>query len=212
MDDHANLRLPAQLPDILRATEAHGFLLASEFRTGSLLRTLAATKPGGRFLEIGTGTGVGTCWILDGMDANARLFTVDRDSQNAIAQTYLGGDSRVQFHLGDAEDFLRSMEPGQYDFIFADAGPGKMTFLEEALRGLAPGGIYVVDDLLPEVTRPVASQAGEDAAGQTTHVLKHPDPDRQARVDAFIAAIESRDDLLLTKLAWASGMIIATKR
>jgi tRNA A58 N-methylase Trm61 len=40
---------------------------------------MAASKPGGRMLETGTGTGVGTCWLLDGMDATARLTTVDID-------------------------------------------------------------------------------------------------------------------------------------
>jgi predicted O-methyltransferase YrrM len=213
MDDHANLRLPERLPDILRATEAHGFLLASELQTGSLLRTLAGSKPRGRFLEIGTGTGVGTTWILDGMDADSHLLTIDRDTQvNAIARTYLGSDSRVQFYTGDAEEFLRTMGDGQYDFIFADASPGKLTLLEEALRGLAPGGLYVVDDLLPEATRPVAPQTGEDVAGHASHVLKHLEPGREAKLDALIAALESRDDLHLTKLNWASGIIIATKR
>ena len=32
--------------------------MASDELTGSLLCTLAATKPGGNFLELGTGTGI----------------------------------------------------------------------------------------------------------------------------------------------------------
>jgi len=40
-------------------SEELGFTMGSEPRTGALLRTLAASKPGGRFLELGTGTGVG---------------------------------------------------------------------------------------------------------------------------------------------------------
>jgi predicted O-methyltransferase YrrM len=204
MNYHANLRLPERLPDILRATEAHGFLLASELQTGSLLRTLAASKPHGRFLEIGTGTGVGTAWILDGMDADSHLLTIDRDTQvNAIARTYLGSDNRVQFHVGDAEEFLRTMAVGHYDFIFADATPGKLTLLDEALRGLAPGGLYVIDDLLPEPIAP---------PGSPTRAPKLLEPGRQAKVDALIATLESRDDLHITKLNWASGIIIATKR
>jgi predicted O-methyltransferase YrrM len=39
----------------------------------ALERAVAATKPGGKLLEIGTGTGVGTLWILDGMDQQAHL-------------------------------------------------------------------------------------------------------------------------------------------
>ena len=140
-----------------------------------------------------------------GMDADSHLTTIDCDTTvNAIARTYLGSDSRVQFHVGDAAEFLRAMGDGQYDFIFADASPGKMTFLDEALRGLALGGLYVVDDLLPEATRPVAPRAKGDAAG---HVLKHPDPERHAAVDALIAALDAHENLHLTKLSWASGII-----
>jgi hypothetical protein len=40
--------------------------------TGLFLRTLAASKPAGRFLELGTGTGVATAWLLDGMDHASR--------------------------------------------------------------------------------------------------------------------------------------------
>jgi predicted O-methyltransferase YrrM len=35
-----------------------GFTMASDAWTGALLRTLAAAKPGGSLLELGTGTGL----------------------------------------------------------------------------------------------------------------------------------------------------------
>jgi predicted O-methyltransferase YrrM len=39
------------------------FGMASDPLTGALLATLAASKPGGRFLELGTGTGGATAWL-----------------------------------------------------------------------------------------------------------------------------------------------------
>jgi SAM-dependent methyltransferase len=59
MNDRSILNRPTALEAILRETADLGFSMASESQTGSLLRTLAASKPAGRFLELGTGTGVG---------------------------------------------------------------------------------------------------------------------------------------------------------
>jgi predicted O-methyltransferase YrrM len=39
-----------------------GFDASSTAETGRLLETLAASKPGGAFLELGTGMGLGTAW------------------------------------------------------------------------------------------------------------------------------------------------------
>ena len=56
MDDLSYIRPPVALARILKRTTDLRFEMASEDRTGALLRTLAASKPGGRFLELGTGT------------------------------------------------------------------------------------------------------------------------------------------------------------
>jgi len=53
--------------------------MASELKVGALLAVLAASKPGGRLLELGTGTGHGTAWLLSGMDETSHLDTVDTD-------------------------------------------------------------------------------------------------------------------------------------
>jgi hypothetical protein len=63
---------PTALEAILRETANVGFSMPSEPQTGSFLRTLAASKPAGRFLELGTGTGVATAWLLAGMDHASR--------------------------------------------------------------------------------------------------------------------------------------------
>ena len=50
----------------------------------------------GRILEIGTGTGVGTAWLLDGMNATSRIISVDIDPQlQAVAREFLGDDPRL---------------------------------------------------------------------------------------------------------------------
>jgi predicted O-methyltransferase YrrM len=58
-----------------------------------MMRSLAASKPGGRLLELGTGTGLSTAWLLDGMDAGSRLLTTDNDpSCLAVAEKHLGSE------------------------------------------------------------------------------------------------------------------------
>ena len=165
--------------------------MASEPQTGFLLRTLAASKPGGRFIELGTGTGVGAAWLLDGMDLASRLDSVDNDPEaTAVARRHLGGDPRAKWHLADGADFLAGAPPSSADFIFADAWPGKFTHLDLALSKLRPGGIYLVDDLLPQPNWPA---------------------DHPPKVSALIAQLESRAGFLATRLDWASGLMLLVR-
>ncbi len=178
---------------IEEATKAIGFTLASDLLTGSLLRTLAATKPGGTFLEIGTGTGMGTAWILDGLDAQSKLITVDNDEQVVVvAQRYLGHDSRVTFHVTDGVALLQTMRKQglTFDFVFADTWPGKFSYLDDALQLLKPGGLYIVDDMLPQPFWPEG------------HAPK---------VANLISTLEQRADLRLARLNWSTGLIVAAK-
>jgi predicted O-methyltransferase YrrM len=191
MNDLANLREPEVIAAIWADTRASGFNMASEPRTCSLLRTLAASKPSARFLELGSGTGLSTAWLLDGMDARSRLTTVDNDkSLLSILKKHLGGDPRLTVVCADGDDFLRSVRGQHFDFIFADAWSGKYRLLDEALELLNPTGMYVIDDMLPQPNWP------EGHAGKAA---------------ALVAALEQRKNLRVTKLSWASGVVLVTK-
>lgn len=165
--------------------------MASDLLTGCLLCTLAATKPGGNILELGTGTGVATAWLLDGMDEAARLVSIEIDEANLeIAKEFLGDDLRVTFIRADGGEWLSRAEPDQFDLIFADSWPGKYTHLDEALRVLKRGGLYVIDDMLPQLNW----------------------PDGHAhRASELISILENRADLIITKLNWSTGIVIGAK-
>ncbi len=185
-------RPPVRLAQILADTEAAGFQMVSDARTGSLLRTLAATKPGGSFLELGTGTGAAGAWLLDGMDDNARLVSVDSDeSFLSIARKNLGGDPRCRFVLEDGGAFIERQSPASFDLIFADTWAGKFTHLTQTLALLRPGALYVVDDLFPQPNWP---------------------PEHPSKVEAYLAALQARDDLHIATLDWGTGHIVAAKR
>src|SRR4030095_17162090 len=98
INDQRHLSPPRVVQAIQHDTSAAGFTMASEPQTGSLSRHLSATKPAGAFLELGTGTGLCTAWILDGMDRQSTLTTVDNDDVVlAIGKRHLGDDPRVTF-------------------------------------------------------------------------------------------------------------------
>jgi predicted O-methyltransferase YrrM len=185
-------RVPPTLEDIRARADAINFPMSCEDKTGALLAALVGSKPAARALELGTGAGVSTAWLLSGLDAKGRLESVDSNAELVgIAREFLGSDPRVAFAVEDGEAFLRRLPKSTYDFIFADTWPGKFYALEECLALLAPGGLYVIDDLLPQTTWP-------EGHGQ--------------KVVQLIAMLEQRADLALVKLNWASGIIIASKR
>jgi len=172
-------------------TKALGFDMASDPAVGSLLRALAGSKPGGTCLELGTGTGLSTAWLLAGLSRGAKLVSVDNDMRfQEVARRYLDADARVSFCAEDAGEFIEALEPAQFDLVFADTWVGKFSYLDKTLALLKPGGIYVVDDLLPQANWPAG---------------------HQSKVDAFVADMARREAIRVASLDWASGILIATR-
>lgn len=182
---------PALLNRLLARTRELGFQGWSWPQVGALLRTMAATKPGGKLLEIGTGTGVGTCWLLDGMDTDARLITAETDAvRHSIARSFLEGDSRVTLLLEDGRQTIASQSPGSLDLIFADGGVGKHELLDETLALLKPGGIYICDDTKPHPLWP---------------------PEHAAKIPKLMTALSSRKDFRRVYLDYSSGVVIMAR-
>lgn len=166
--------------------------MASDVLTGSLLRTLAGTKPAGKFLELGTGTGLSTAWILDGMDTDSSLVSIDNDARFLeIAQHFLGDDKRLDLILTDGGEWVEENKHRKFDYIFADTWHGKYLLLDEVLAMLNKGGLYIIDDMLPQPNWPDG---------------------HQEKATRLIETLEKRQDLLLTKQVWATGIIVAVKK
>lgn len=183
---------PAAYAAIKLATEVQGFTMPSELLTCSLLCTLAASKPSSNFLELGTGTGLSTAWLLEGMDATSTLISVDNNEQvQQIAHQYLGEDLRLKLVCADGEEWIKSNNQFKFSYIFADTWAGKYNTLNETLSMLETGGLYLIDDMLPQENWPEGH--AEKAA-------------------ALIESLDQRTDITITKLNWASGIVIAVKK
>ncbi|MFM7428760.1 MAG: O-methyltransferase [Flammeovirgaceae bacterium] len=174
-----NQQFPTAYKSIDDAPKLSGFTMASDVLTGSLLRTLAGSKPRGKFLELGTGTRLSTSWILDGMDEESTLTSVDNDPKFLeIAQSFLGDDKRLKLICVDGGEWIEKNRNEKYDYIFADTWHGKYLLLEDALSMLNKGGFYIVDDMLPQPNWPEG---------------------HQEKASRLIDCLEHRKDLMVTK-------------
>jgi predicted O-methyltransferase YrrM len=191
MKQEINQPYPAAYQAIVHATENAGFTMASDVHTCSLLKTLAASKPGGRFLELGTGSGLSTAWILDGMDAQSTLVSIDHDDVFlSIARESLGKDERLSLVLSDGAAWIAANRTAKFDYIFADTWHGKYLLLEETLDMLNAGGFYIIDDMLPQSNWP----EGHDVKAQK-----------------LLEYLDQRADFSVTRQVWASGIVVAVK-
>lgn len=182
---------PRVLDKLLEESANIGFDQLSDPMLGSLLSTLSATKPGGKILELGTGSGISTAWILQGMDSTSSLTTIDNNQKLvSLAKQHLGEDHRVKFIIGQSGRLILDTEPNSIDFIFADAWEGKYSHVEETLSLLNAGGIYLVDDMLPRDSWP---DGHSEKANNLIHYL------------------EQREDFIMTKMSWSSGIILCVK-
>src|SRR6185312_8724488 len=159
----------------------------SEISTCTLLKTLAASKPASKFLELDTGTGLATAWILDGMDNDSTLLSLDNDETLlSIAKENLGVDKRLKLICTDGAEWIKRNAGQKFSFVFADTWPGKFFLLDEILGMVEKGGFYVIDDLLPQQNWP---------------------KEHAEKVSGLLSYLENRDDLILTKMGWASGIV-----
>ena len=156
------LKYPIHLPPLVeaarRAAPQAGFALgptpghtgwASLTELGPVLRSLAAMHPGGRIAEIGTGTGVGTGWLADGLQRGATLLTVEIDPQRAEAATKVFAErDDVTVKCGDWKEAFADEEP--FDLLFVDGGGPDMLEPEhrhEVIDLVRIGGTFIIDDI-----------------------------------------------------------------
>ncbi|WP_457562537.1 O-methyltransferase [Caminibacter pacificus] len=184
---------PRALKNIVADTKKIGFDMCGEKDVGVLLRVLVASKSG-EFLELGTGTGLSTAWILDGMDENSHLITVDNDEKLlGIAKKHLGHYKNVEFVCDDGNAFLERLkkENKKFDFIFADTWAGKYEMLEDTLEMLNEKAFYIIDDMLPQSNWPEG---------------------HEKKVEKLIDYLHNREDLEIVNLDWSSGVIVCVKK
>ena len=191
MLDDEQIIVPKYYAQLLEASAKLQFSMPSDLKTGSLLRTLVASKPSGHFLDIGTGTGLSLAWIAEGADESSRIISIDinADFQQVAIDTF-SDDLRISIDTADGNEWLTFYDGEQFDLIFADAMPGKFEVLDQTLELIKVGGFYLIEDLLPQPNWPEG------------HSL---------RVDALVETLKKRSDFVQTTFNWSTGLMLFTK-
>ena len=117
--------------------------------TGAVLRLLASANRVQTAVELGTGAGVSTLWLLRGMAADGVLTSVDSDGEHQrLAKSSLTEaavpSGRVRLISGRALEVLPRLSESSYDLVFCDAAKSEnLDYLSAALTLLRPGGLVV---------------------------------------------------------------------
>lgn len=149
---------PPELPAIvMRAFDVSrraGYASFCRNETGRLLAALAATRSG-TLAEFGTGCGVGTAWLRSGIGEDARILSAELDPTLAKAAAEIfTADPQVEVL---AADWSTLSDRGPFSLLFLDSGEPDSVRAESIAELVEPGGIVVLDDLMPcESWPPVA--------------------------------------------------------
>ncbi len=160
-------------------TDLDDLLLSVGREAGMLLYLLATGAQSRRILELGSSYGYSTVWLgaaaraTGGKVVSLELkdFKIEHARQ---ALTRAGLSSRVEFHMGDCLESLKTL-PGPFDFVLLDVWKDLYVPCFELVHPkLAPGGVICADNmLLPESVRPQAEAYRKRvrAAGDMDSVL-----------------------------------------
>lgn len=169
-----------------------------------LLEALAAVKPDGRCLEVGTAIGYGTLHLARGATAG-RVVSLDRDGEGqARARGFLeraGVAARVELVETEALEYLGRTEsdPG-FDLVFLDGDKKDYRrCLDLVLPRMPVGGRIVVDNLL-----------WHGAIGDPT--LRDDDDESADAIEAFNPYFTIHPQLATVVLPLGDGVGLAVKR
>jgi len=177
----------------LERARAAEFAYSSDPEVGRVLAMLSARVPiGGRILEIGTGTGVGLAWLVDGLRGrtDVAVTSIEVDPSLAAVAAELDWPPHVELITGDVLPLLTERRD-TFDLIFADAPSGKWTNLDATIRALHPLGQLLVDDMTPS---------------------RWLDEQHRAATAAVRTALEAHADLVSVEMSVGTGIILSTKR
>ncbi|MCB1177138.1 MAG: O-methyltransferase, partial [Leptospiraceae bacterium] len=122
-------------------------------QAGEVLKYLINTKKPKNVLELGTGLGYSTSWILAGCDS-IKITTIERNEKlhnqsKDLVKSYIKDEQFVEFLKTDCMDYLKNNSLDSFDLFFIDCDK---IFYPEVLELLIPlkkqGVSLIFDNML----------------------------------------------------------------
>lgn len=142
------------LSKINRETHLHVLkprMLSGHFQ-GRMLSLLSHLLSPSRILEIGTYTGYSAICLAEGLAAEGKLITIDKNSELAPrVNGYFneaGISDRVEFRIGNALDVISEMKE-IWDLVFIDADKENyLNYFQATVDQVRAGGLIIADNVL----------------------------------------------------------------
>ena len=170
--------------------------------TGSYLRHLAHTISAQSVVEVGTGGGVGSIWILRGMIDSGTLTSIDDEVEHAnIARIAFAeaGIIPARFRLitNPMMEVLGKLTDRAYDLVVLRHDAEDLEFsIEQAHRILRSGGVLVIDSFFGDGKVP-------DPAQRDARTIALREAGKSIRLDA--------SHWIITLIHVGDGLLLATK-
>ncbi len=152
--EHAELE-----PDLLRRLRIETFqtstqphMISGEYQ-GRLLSLLSKILSPKNILEIGTFTGYATLCLAEGLQADGKIITMDKNDELAyLCEKYFQESPyahQIDFRVNDAVKELDTLADHSLDLVFIDADKANYPFyFNRVLPLLKPGGVILIDNVL----------------------------------------------------------------
>lgn len=171
--------------------------------TGAYLRHLAHQLNAQSVVEIGTGSGVGSLWLLEGIITSGTLTSIDDEMEHTnIAKLALADaqipQSRFRLITNSVMDVMTKLTDRAYDLVVYRHNPEDLSFaISEAHRILRSGGVFVIDNFFGGSK--VSDPAQRD---QKTIALREAGKSIKADTESWVSSLIPTGDglLLATKL------------